>query len=73
MAKHVEHEVAYYYDFHPTEEDLMGKRLSMLRSLNTWLRCSDGSCASRSARSTRTSISIKRPTQKNIRSPQILR
>jgi Uma2 family endonuclease len=25
MAKHVEHEVAYYYDFHPTEEDLMGE------------------------------------------------
>jgi Uma2 family endonuclease len=25
MAKQVEHEVAYYYDFHPTEEDLMGE------------------------------------------------
>jgi Uma2 family endonuclease len=25
MARHVEHEVAYYYDFHPTEEDLMGE------------------------------------------------
>ncbi len=25
MAKHVEHEVAYYYDSHPTEEDLMGE------------------------------------------------
>ena len=25
MAKHVEHEVAYYYDFHPTQEDLMGE------------------------------------------------
>src|SRR5213079_3084654 len=25
MAKHIEHEVAYYYDFHPTEEDLMGE------------------------------------------------
>ena len=25
MAKYVEHEVAYYYDFHPTEEDLMGE------------------------------------------------
>src|SRR5258708_7347430 len=25
MARHIEHEVAYYYDFHPTEEDLMGE------------------------------------------------
>src|SRR5436305_14270923 len=25
MAKHIEHEVAYYYDFHPTEEDLTGE------------------------------------------------
>jgi Uma2 family endonuclease len=25
MAKRLEHEVAYYYDFHPTEEDLMGE------------------------------------------------
>jgi Uma2 family endonuclease len=25
MAKHVEHEVAYYYDSHPTEKDLMGE------------------------------------------------
>ena len=25
MAKSFEHEVAYYYDFHPTEEDLMGE------------------------------------------------
>ena len=25
MAKHFEDEVAYYYDFHPTEEDLMGE------------------------------------------------
>src|SRR5260370_42381762 len=25
MGKQVEHEVAYYYDFHPTEEDLMGE------------------------------------------------
>ncbi len=25
MARHVEREVAYYYDFHPTEEDLMGE------------------------------------------------
>ena len=25
MAKHIEPEVAYYYDFHPTEEDLMGE------------------------------------------------
>ncbi len=25
MAKHSEDDVAYYYDFHPTEEDLMGE------------------------------------------------
>ena len=25
MAQHFEDEVAYYYDFHPTEEDLMGE------------------------------------------------
>jgi Uma2 family endonuclease len=25
MAKRIENEVAYYYDFHPTEEDLMGE------------------------------------------------
>jgi Uma2 family endonuclease len=25
MAKNIEHEVAYYYDSHPTEEDLMGE------------------------------------------------
>ena len=25
MAKQFEDEVAYYYDFHPTEEDLMGE------------------------------------------------
>src|SRR5712691_8327226 len=25
MAKHIEDDVAYYYDFHPTEEDLMGE------------------------------------------------
>jgi len=25
MARHIEHEVAYYYDFHPTQEDLMGE------------------------------------------------
>ena len=25
MAKPIEDEVAYYYDFHPTEEDLMGE------------------------------------------------
>jgi len=33
MAKQVEHEVAYYYDFHPTEEDLMEeRRILCLRS-----------------------------------------
>src|SRR5438874_11055050 len=32
MAKHIEHEIAYYYDFHPTEEDLMGET-SLHRSL----------------------------------------
>ena len=25
MAKDIKDEVAYYYDFHPTEEDLMGE------------------------------------------------
>ena len=25
MARHIEDEVKYYYDFHPTEEDLMGE------------------------------------------------
>ena len=25
MARHIENEVEYYYDFHPTEEDLMGE------------------------------------------------
>ena len=25
MAKHIEDKVAYYYDFHPTQEDLMGE------------------------------------------------
>jgi hypothetical protein len=25
MAKYIENEVAYYYDSHPTEEDLMGE------------------------------------------------
>ena len=25
MAKNIEDEVAYYYDFHPTQEDLMGE------------------------------------------------
>ncbi len=32
MAKHIENEIAYYYDFHPTEEDLMGET-SLHRSL----------------------------------------
>ena len=32
MTKHIENEVAYYYDFHPTEEDLMGET-SLHRSL----------------------------------------
>ena len=27
MAKYIENEVAYYYDSHPTEEDLMGEVL----------------------------------------------
>ena len=25
MARHIEDEVAYYYDFHSTQEDLMGE------------------------------------------------
>jgi len=43
MAKHVEHEVAYYYDFHPTEEDLMGETsvhatlVHYLMEVLTWL------------------------------------
>ncbi len=36
MAKHIENEVAYYYDFHPTEEDLMGET-SLHRSLIDYL------------------------------------
>ena len=43
MAKQVEHEVAYYYDFHPTEEDLMGETsvhatlVHYLMEVLTWL------------------------------------
>ncbi len=43
MAKHFEDEVAYYYDFHPTEEDLMGETsvhrelVSYLALVLTWL------------------------------------
>jgi hypothetical protein len=43
MAKQVEHEVAYYYDFHPTEEDLMGETsvhaalIHYLVEVLTWL------------------------------------
>jgi Uma2 family endonuclease len=36
MAKHIDDEVAYYYDFHPTEEDLMGET-SVHRSLIDYL------------------------------------
>ncbi len=42
MAKHFEDEVAYYYDFHPTEEDLMGETsvhadlVHYLREVLTW-------------------------------------
>jgi len=36
MAKRFEDEVAYYYDFHPTEEDLMGET-SIHRDLVTYL------------------------------------
>jgi len=32
MTKHIENKIAYYYDFHPTEEDLMGET-SLHRSL----------------------------------------
>jgi len=28
MAKHIEDEIAYHYDLHPTEEDLMGETMS---------------------------------------------
>jgi len=43
MAKHFEDEVAYYYDFHPTEEDLMGETavhaylVRYLMEVLTWL------------------------------------
>jgi hypothetical protein len=43
MAKHIEDEVAYYYDFHPTEEDLMGETsvhaalIHYLMDVLTWL------------------------------------
>ncbi len=43
MAKHFEDEVAYYYDFHPTEEDLMGETsvhadlVHYLREVLKWL------------------------------------
>ncbi len=36
MAKRIEDEVVYYYDFHPTEEDLMGET-SVHRSLIDYL------------------------------------
>ncbi len=36
MAKHFEDEVAYYYDFHPTEEDLM-EETSVHRDLVSYL------------------------------------
>ena len=43
MAKHIEDDVAYYYDFHPTEEDLMGETsvhaalIHYLMDVLTWL------------------------------------
>jgi len=43
MAKHIEDDVAYYYDFHPTEEDLMGETsvhaalVHYLMEVLTWL------------------------------------
>ncbi|SRR6266446_6728029 len=43
MAKQIEDEVAYYYDSHPTEEDLMGETsdhaalVSYLMAVLTWL------------------------------------
>ena len=43
MAKHIEDDVAYYYDFHPTEEDLMGETsvhaalIHYLMEVLTWL------------------------------------
>ena len=43
MAKHREDDVAYYYDFHPTEEDLMGETsvhaalVHYLMEVLTWL------------------------------------
>lgn len=36
MAKQIEDEVAYYYDSHPTEEDLMGES-SVHRRLTEYL------------------------------------
>ena len=43
MAKHIEDDAAYYYDFHPTEEDLMGETsvhaalVHYLMEVLTWL------------------------------------
>ena len=37
MAKHIEDEVAYYYDSHPTKEDLMGET-SLHASLIDYLK-----------------------------------
>ena len=43
MAKHIEDEVVYYYDLHPTEEDLMGESadhsalVRYLMEVLTWL------------------------------------
>ncbi len=43
QSQHFEDEVAYYYDFHPTEEDLMGETsahadlVHYLREVLKWL------------------------------------
>ena len=42
MARHIEDEVKYYYDFHPTEEDLMGEtsfHADLVNYLLDVLRC----------------------------------
>jgi hypothetical protein len=38
MKEQTDHEVVYYYDLHPTEEDLLGKPRFMPRSSTPWWR-----------------------------------
>ncbi len=80
QSQHFEDEVAYYYDFHPTEEDLMGET-SVHADLVHYLRVvprfiagnSFGSSMVRSVRFMTTSISTRRPITKSIPWPRTLR